>query len=234
MPDSHVALIHIDFSENYLCGYASEIQSVHFGASHQQATLHTGMLYVKDHKVPFCTISPSRRHDPPAIWAHMEPVFSLLKELDPYVSQLHFFSDGPTTQYRQKANFYFLGTIPFSKGYTSASWNFFEASHGKGAPDGVGGSIKRLADNMKRRGKDIPDASSLYNSLIQQESAVKLYFIDPIIIDNYDKKLPLQIPVIKVIFRLLTGSDIKNYKLDTIQFTIFILEDPLIVYGQYC
>ena len=39
---------------------------------------------------------------------------------------------------------------------------------------------------------------------------------------------------IKVIFRLLTGSSIKKYKLDTIQFTIFILEDPVIVYGQSC
>lgn len=39
----HECLIHVDFSENYLCKYSTEIQAVHFGASHQQATLHTGV-----------------------------------------------------------------------------------------------------------------------------------------------------------------------------------------------
>ena len=39
--------IHIDFSENYTCGCSREIQSIIFGASHQQATLHTGVLYLK-------------------------------------------------------------------------------------------------------------------------------------------------------------------------------------------
>ena len=38
--------IHIDFSENYTCRYSREIQSIIFGASHQQATLHTGVLYL--------------------------------------------------------------------------------------------------------------------------------------------------------------------------------------------
>ncbi|KAI4812032.1 hypothetical protein KUCAC02_014888 [Chaenocephalus aceratus] len=39
-------VVHIDFSENYGCKYSSEVQAVHFGASHQQATLHTGVYYV--------------------------------------------------------------------------------------------------------------------------------------------------------------------------------------------
>ena len=43
---SNECVLHIDFSEYYSCGYSSEIQSVHIGASHNQATLHTGILYV--------------------------------------------------------------------------------------------------------------------------------------------------------------------------------------------
>ena len=34
------SLLHIDFCENYVCKYSEEIQSVHFGGSHQQASLH--------------------------------------------------------------------------------------------------------------------------------------------------------------------------------------------------
>ena len=67
------AIIHIDFSENYSCKYRSEIQSVRFGASQNQATLHTGVLYLGGDKevVPFCSVSPSKQKGPPAIWEHI-------------------------------------------------------------------------------------------------------------------------------------------------------------------
>jgi len=40
-------LIHCDFNENYAMKYASEIQSVHFGESRKQLTLHTYQIYYK-------------------------------------------------------------------------------------------------------------------------------------------------------------------------------------------
>ena len=39
---------------------------------------------------------------------------------------------------------------------------------------------------------------------------------------------------LKVIFKLKIGSNINKYKLDIIQFTIFISEDPVTVFGQNC
>lgn len=39
------ALILCDFSENYECKLHTEIQSMHFGASKQQITLHTGTFF---------------------------------------------------------------------------------------------------------------------------------------------------------------------------------------------
>ena len=96
--------------------------------------------------VPFCTISASRQHGPPGIWAHIDPILQLLKDTYPAVKTLNFFSDGPATQYKQKRNFFLLSTEPLSKGFNVVNWNFFEASHGKGAPDSVGGAIKRAAD----------------------------------------------------------------------------------------
>ena len=46
-------LIHVDFSENYVCKYSSEIQAVHFASNQQQATLHTGVLHVGGEKSMF-------------------------------------------------------------------------------------------------------------------------------------------------------------------------------------
>ena len=42
---SSEAAIHIDFSENFICKHAEQVQSAHFGASHNQVSLHTGVLY---------------------------------------------------------------------------------------------------------------------------------------------------------------------------------------------
>ena len=181
-------LIHIDFSENYNCKYAEEIQSVHFGGSHQQASLHTGVLYVMkggvQQVVPFCTISASRQHGPPGIWAHLDPILQLLKDTYPAVKTLHFFSDGPATQYKQKGNFFLLSTEPLSKGFSVVNWNFFEASHGKGALDGVGGAIKRAADRLVSHGKDIPNAESLYRELLSTETTIKLFLVDNADVDR--------------------------------------------------
>jgi hypothetical protein len=57
-------------------------------------------------------------------------------------------------------------------------WFFFEASHGKGAPDGVVGALKkRSADRAVHHGKDIPDARALYNVLKVLISSV-MFFIN--------------------------------------------------------
>ncbi|KAK2169937.1 hypothetical protein NP493_1168g00001 [Ridgeia piscesae] len=64
----------------------------------------------------------------------------------PDLDTIHFFSDGPTFQYRQKVILFLFCTKIFDAGYHAGSWNFWEASHGKGAPCGIGGAIKRKAN----------------------------------------------------------------------------------------
>ena len=82
----------------------------------------------------FTTISESLRHDPPAIWAHLKPVLYNLKKQHQEITDIHFFSDGPTTQYRNKLNFYLLSVMLKKMGFGNGTWNFFESGHGKGAP----------------------------------------------------------------------------------------------------
>ena len=180
------AVLHIDFSENYMCKNAAEIQSAHFGASNRQASIHTGVLYRTDGLQSFATISASWRHDPSAIWSHLHPVLSELRQTRPEVTDLHFFSDGPTPQYRNKQNFFLISTQVYKMGFLTASWNFFESGHGKGAPDAIGGTLKRQADSMVNLGFDIPDATTLFNALNKEESQIKLYFVEESSINMMD------------------------------------------------
>jgi len=195
--DDTSCLIHIDFSENYLCRYHSEIQSAHFGASDKQTTLHTGVLYIgqKDSKgctigqlyivywSKGCTISDSRLHEPAAIWAFMEPVFKQLRSAFPGVVNVHMFSDGPTTQYRQRKNFFLFCTKFFEYGFQCGTWNFFEASHGKGAADGVGGVLKRTADRLVKQGADLPSAFAVFEHLVEVTN-VELYFVNENVVSD--------------------------------------------------
>ncbi|ESN91594.1 hypothetical protein HELRODRAFT_165647 [Helobdella robusta] len=155
-----------------------QLKTCHFGASNQQATIHTGVLYKYNGLISFASISESLRKDPSAIWAHIEPILQNLRESYPGITTLHFFSDGPTTQYRNKQNFYLLSTQIYKLGFTDASWNFFEAGHGKGAPDAIGGALKRRADDKVNMGCDITTAQSLFKVMSESDSQIKLYYIE--------------------------------------------------------
>jgi hypothetical protein len=157
------AIIHIDFSENYSCKYDEEVQSLHFGGSRQQITLHTGVAYLRvEGQVKcesFCSMSDSLNHGPPAIWAHLDPILKSIHTRFPDINQLYFMSDGPATQYRNKTMFNIITShLPSSfLPLKSVTWNFSEAGHGKGAPDGIGGTIKRTADRLVAMGQSIPN-----------------------------------------------------------------------------
>lgn len=174
--ESNEIILHCDFSENFTCKMHTEIQAVHFGASQFQISLHTSIVYQKNKKPQcYCTFSDSTNHSPEAIWAHLKPVLTHITRQSPEIDSIHIFSDGPTTQYRQKKNFFLFTTIIKDFALTG-TWNFFEASHGKGAADGIGGSVKRLLDKKVSYGNDILDAESAL-TLLKDETSIKLFCI---------------------------------------------------------
>ena len=176
----------IDFSENYATKYAKEVQSMHFGASRNQVTLHTGMYYTADSKKSFCTISDNNRHDPAAIWAHLRPVLTILKNRG-CIDTIHFISDSPSTQYRSVKNLFLMRKmIHFEYEFTYSTWNFTEASHGKGPADGVGALVKSTADRLVNSGIDIPNAAALLSAL-SGRLAVDLFMVSDDEILEVDK-----------------------------------------------
>nr|CAI5845063.1 unnamed protein product [Callosobruchus analis] len=111
-----------------------------------------------------------------AIWAHLKPV---MDELPADVENMHFLSDGPVTQYRNKLMFYMLACkIPdLCPNIVNWTWNYTEAGHGKGAPDGIGAVCKRTADNIVACGRDIADINEFC-------SAVQVFAVSDNEIDN--------------------------------------------------
>lgn len=188
-------LLHIDFSENYICKYGSEPHSAHFGASKPQITLHTGMAYTKDFKEGFGTFSASLQHDPPAITAHLVEVLEHYLDKFPTVDHLHFLSDSPSTQYRNRKMFYLI-TEHLPKRFTQIkriTYNYSEAGHGKGAPDGVGADLKRTADAAVAVGNDVNSLEKLLQVFIDRNGKVRVSSVTEESIKSIEAVLPSEI-----------------------------------------
>ena len=191
LPLNHVKLV-IDFSQNYICKYASEIQSVHFGASKVQITLHSGVFSYRDKNdnkvkcISFCTVSECLRHDAPAIWAHIQPVFSLIMKTVPQINALHFQSDGPSTQYKNKTNFELFQQHCIKLELESASWNFTTPGHVKSKADGAGGTVKTLCDRDVHAGRDVVSINDIIE-VVRKSSKMHVFHVTEANIQQIDK-----------------------------------------------
>lgn len=194
-------LIHLDFSENYNCKYEQEVQSAHFGGSKPQLSLHTVVTYHKNMetnqlvKTCFCTISPVLRHDPVAIIEHLKPVINDIKTKVGTVNYIHFLSDGPSTQYRNRKMMWLTAAyLPKLIKFQILRWHFSEKGHGKGAPDGVGGCIKRTADSLVARGNDIPDFESFISCVSQNIRGIIICGLNLQNLEEIESCLPKVLP----------------------------------------
>lgn len=195
LKNSEIAIL-CDFSENYQCKYANEVQSTHFGASKNAITLHTGAIFFNNKVQTFTTISDNNSHEPEAIWAHLLPVIKFAKESHPEISVIHFFSDGPTSQYRQKKNFYLLNLFTCKLKLDYSTWSFSESGHGKSIADGVGGSVKRQLDRRVSYGCDITNATEAHKVLSDTMKTVKCFFINDTDLQNISKLIPSNITTV--------------------------------------
>ena len=142
---------------------STELQSSLFILERVEPNVHTGMLYGQNFSQGFITL----RHDPAAITPHLKQILNFFLSKFQQVKKLHFMSDGPATQYRDRKMFYII-TQYFPLCYPQIeliSYNFSEAGHGKSAADGIGGALKRLADHREKFGHDISTFDMLVSTL---------------------------------------------------------------------
>ena len=59
---------------------------------------------------------------------------------------MKFWSDGCASQFRSQYAFYMLTKLDIN---IEIQWHFFEANHGKGSVDGIGGTVKHAVLSNK-------------------------------------------------------------------------------------
>lgn len=192
--NENTVMVHMDFSEAWKCKYYSEVQSCHFGQNLPQLNLHTGMWYTKEGKRGFCTVSESKRQDSSAIWTHMEPVIKEIRSMCPNVDTIHFWSDGPSKQYKTKKKFWLSSSIPLTLGFQREQLgNFYPTSHGKGAPDGIGGTVKRTPDSLILCGHDLVNGRMFHEMVGKSLENIQLFYITQDKMQTYDSLISQKI-----------------------------------------
>ena len=137
-------LVVADFSENYSFILQDVAQGFHW--NNVQATIHPFVIYYKhcgeNRHLSYVVISDCLHHDTVAV---QKCLIVFLKEALPcHPVKITYFSDGAASQYKNRQNFINLCNHQSNFGI-KAEWHFSATSHGKGACDGVGGTVKRLA-----------------------------------------------------------------------------------------
>ena len=111
-------------------------------------------------------ISDNNVHDKTTVVPYSFYVFNYIKENFEGVRVVEVWTDGPTSQFKNKFIFGYIGkTLPDHFNF-HLTWNFSATSHGKGAVDGIGGTVKRLATSaVVTRQAIIKDANSLIQAV---------------------------------------------------------------------
>lgn len=94
-----------------------------------------------------------------------------LQENNPSTKVLHMVSDGSTTQYLSKKNF-FLVTEPFNMGFQTSNMEF---PWSRTWHDGVGVAVKRMANALVAKEEDIQNGTKLCEELSKVKSSVTLF-----------------------------------------------------------
>lgn len=140
-------IIICDFAQNYSFVIQDEIQGYHW--NNEQATLHPFVYYYKDEtgdlkSGSYVAISDCRKHDTVLFYLFQKEFIKFLKNKHNNIVKAIYFTDGCGGQYKNFKNFLNITYHEEDFGIP-AEWNFFATSHGKGACDGIGGTVKRLA-----------------------------------------------------------------------------------------
>ena len=156
LPQHHF-IVQMDFAENYACKSNEEIQSAYWNMT--AVTLHPIVVYfmnteAKLEHVSFVIISDEMSHSEITVHAILKKIIPILKEIDQDAEMIHYWTDGPTSQYRNKQIFFTVANHKELFGI-HARWNYFDAGHGKGPCDGLGGTTKRMADEAVRSGRAV-------------------------------------------------------------------------------
>ena len=178
-------IVYEDYAENHSLKPGDRaVQSSYW--NQQFVTMHCICVYWRGldgeiHYQSFVYLSSIMSHDSAfVITCHKSLLKKDLKEVvkdDITFHFMHFISDSPMNQYRNKYDAEFTSLIEELFGIKAAH-HYTEAGHGKSVCDGIGGSFKRRADEASLSGRHvITTTQELYKYAVIEEKNIKPIYV---------------------------------------------------------
>ena len=174
-------IIQMEFAENFTCVSTDAVQSAYWNQA--TVTLHPCVVYYKDGEqlkhTSYVYVSHLNYHNSSMVITILKALMK--KDLQALISEkgiqmVHYITDSPFSQYHNRlmsdavANHkYFFGI--------EARWKYFESGHGKGPCDGIGGSVKRMAEQAGKHGTPMADADDFFKWASETGGAVNYTWI---------------------------------------------------------
>ena len=163
LPENEI-MLQMDFAEKFSCRSLNEVQTAYWNQT--MVTIHPTVAYYREngelkHR-SFVVISDEMTHSASTVCAFLDKILPELKIIKPELKAVHYWTDSPSSQYRNRYIFNLIVKHQELFGLR-ARWNYFEVGHGKGPCDGLGGTTKRMADIAIRQGHvQIQSAEEFY------------------------------------------------------------------------
>ncbi|KAK6175722.1 hypothetical protein SNE40_014117 [Patella caerulea] len=169
---SEECLLQMDFAENFTCIWQDEIQSAHW--KQRQVTVYTVMITYRNEKLSYVITSDNLSHDKNAVAAFTSIMLDIITETLPTVKKICIWTDGPSSQYKNKYIFTLLAKLQEHHA-VQLNWNFFATSHGKGPNDGIGGNVKRIVHRLiMARAAVVYDAQTFTEAVKSSKSQINI------------------------------------------------------------
>lgn len=172
--------IHMDYAENYICSFQDEPSQLYYDK--RPVTIHPFVVHYTDEEgnsrhLSYCGVSEEMNHFAPTTFAFLQKLIPIIKEKFPELRAVHYISDSPASQYRNKTVVKLLSKhAVFFPGITG-SWDYLEVGHGKGPCDGIGGSLKHSADIAVKRGHVISNAKDFFRWTQEESKNITCFYV---------------------------------------------------------
>ena len=161
-----VAVVQVDFAENFGCIQQDEVHSSYW--NRQQITLFTGVIWQNGKSHSLCVCSDSKDHIKEEVFVYL---MQILERVNDRCKFVRMWSDGPSSHFKNR---FIVPIINHLKDHfgMQITRNYFCAGHGKGTVDGVGASVKRTMYNLiKSRRAVVICLDSFANAFNQHHSS---------------------------------------------------------------
>lgn len=183
------AVVQIDFAENYSLTFQDEIQAAHW--SHQQVGIFTSCVWLPNNqKKAFVVVSNDVSHSKYCVYTFLCKILSSVKTSFPFIDQVKMFSDNCTGQFKSRYTMSSMCKLQTELDLCF-EWNFFASSHGKGAVDGVGATVKRHVWMAVKgnRSTYVGNAKDFYDHVSKNVKGIASFYVDKS--EVFENEVPL-------------------------------------------